>query len=132
MTDLTDFERAILRKLLSGDHSLLALFRQQLEVCRCAKREATGVGFYTELDVSTYAGPRPELDFKYGDVVAEIDGIKQGAGFVLYIEAGLLVLLEGYTFDEPWPDQIDSFKLSFINGENRDWQALTKLLDKRN
>jgi hypothetical protein len=132
MTDLTDFERAVLRKLLSGDHQVLALLRQQLEVCRSTKREATGVGFYTYLDVSTYAGPRPELDLKFGDVVAEIDGLQHGAGFVLYVEAGLLVMLEGYTFGEPWPDRVDSYKLSYVNGEERDWQALTKLLDKPN
>jgi len=132
MTDLTDFERAVLCKLLSGDHPVLALLRQQLEVCRCTKREATGVGLYTDLDVSAYTGPRPQLDLKFGDVVAEIDGLEQGAGFVLYIEAGLLVMLEGYTFGEPWPDRIDSFKLSYINGDERDWQALTKLLDRRN
>ena len=132
MTNLTDFETAVLRKLLSGDHPVLALLQRQLEVCRCTKREATGVGFYTDLDVSTYTGPQPELDLKFGDVVAEIDGLQQGAGFVLYVEAGLLAMLEGYTYGEPWPDRIESFKLSYDGGEERDVKALTKLLDKPN
>jgi hypothetical protein len=131
MTDLTDFERAVLCKLLSGDHPVLAVLREQLEVCRCTRREATGVGFYTYCDVSTYTGPRPEINLKFGDVVAEINGLQESAGFVVYVEAGLLVMLEGYSFGECWPDRIDSFELSYINGKERDWQALTKLLDNR-
>jgi hypothetical protein len=130
MTNLTDFERAVLSKLLSGDNAVLRLFRQQLEVCRCSKREATGVGFYTYLDVSAYTGPRPELDLKFGDVVAKIDGLEHGAGFVLYLKAGALMMLEGYTYGEPWPDRVGSYTLSYDNGEERDWQELTKLFQQ--
>lgn len=130
MTNLTDFEKAVLRKLLSGDHPALAFLRQQLEVCLCRQREFTGAGFYTYLDVSAYTGPRPELDLKFGDVVAETNELQDGAGFLLYVEAGLLVMLEGYTFGEPWPDRIDSFNLSYTNGSERDWPTLRELLDQ--
>jgi hypothetical protein len=130
MTDLTDLETAVLRKLLSGHHQVLALLRQQLDVCRVREREFTGVGFYTYFDMSSCTGPRPELDLKFGDVVAEIGGLQHGAGFVLYVESGLLAMLEGYTYGEPWPDRIESFKLSYDGGEERDWQTLTYLLDK--
>ena len=131
MTDLTNFERAVIRKLLNGDHHTLALLRQQLDLSRVREREFTGVGFYTYLDVTGYTGPRPDLDLKFGDVNAEIDGLLHGAGFVLYVEAGLVTMLEGYTYGEPWPDRIESFKLSYDGGEERDWQALNQILDKR-
>jgi len=129
MTDLTDLERGVLEKLLYGNHPTLSILREELSVCRCSGREFTGVGFYTELDASAYQGPRPELDLKFGDVIADIPGLDQGAGFLLYIEAGLLVLLEGYTFGEPWPERIEEFELHYTTGYERDWPALSRLLD---
>lgn len=128
MTTLTNLEKAVLSKLLDGDHPVLALLRQQVKFCRCSKREMTGVGFYTELNVGTFTGPRPELDLTFGDVDAEIDGLQFGAGFVLYVESGLLVMLEGYTFGEPWPDRIDEFQLSYTTGGERDMIALVQFL----
>src|SRR5262245_46547445 len=129
MTDLTELERAVLQKLLSGDHPVLALLREQVKVCRCTKREFTGVGFYDYLDVSAYTGPRPDINLKLGDVIAEIDRLQHGAGFILYVEAGRFAMLEGHTFGEAWPDRIDAFELSYFSGEERNWQALTRLLD---
>jgi hypothetical protein len=131
MRNLTNLESAVLRKLLSGNHPVLALLCDQFDVCRAKKREITGVGFFTDLDVSAYTGVRLELDLKFGDVVAEIDGLEHGAGFVLYVQQGLLTLLEGYTYDEPWPDRIAGFKLRHLTGDERDWEALSKLLDTR-
>lgn len=130
MTDLTDFERAVINKLLDGNHQVLESLHQQLAVCRIVKRDATGVGFYTYLDVSSYEGPRPTLNLKFGDVVAQIPGLEHGAGFLLYVEAGLLAMLEAYTFGEPWPDRIEDFKLHYVTGEERDWPSLAKLLGK--
>ncbi len=127
MKTLTDFEMAVLRKLLSGDHHVLAILRQQLEVCRVSKRETTGVGVYVELDASAHPGARLALDLKFGDVIAEIEGLEHGAGFLLYVEAGLMVMLEGYTFGETWPERVDRYELRYVNEGNRD-RAIAKLL----
>ncbi len=129
MTDvLTNLEAEVLRKLLSGDNEVLALLRRQLAVCRCSKRELTGGGFYTYLDVSTYGGARPKLNLKFGDVIASMRGLQNGAGFLLYIDDGFLTMLEGYSFGEPWPDQVDCVAVSYDHGEERDWQKLTRIL----
>jgi hypothetical protein len=42
-------------------------------------------------------------DFHIGDVSGELEGLANGAGFVLFIRDGRLKMLEGFTFDEPWP-----------------------------
>jgi hypothetical protein len=44
--------------------------------------------------------------------------------FLLYIKDGVLDLLEGYSFDEPWPSSTDGFTLRFLKGEQRDWKDL--------
>jgi hypothetical protein len=128
MTDLTELEQAVLTKLLMGDHPLLRQLRDQLDGCRVSLRELTGVGFYTYLDV----GDMPvlkDINVRFGDVAAEIQGMAHGAGFVLYVKHGKLSLLEGYTFDDPWPTTITGYSLQYFPGGQRDDVALSKALE---
>jgi hypothetical protein len=80
--------------------------RRQFGRCRVASREPTGVGFFTALDVPMGVEPAPvkpgRMDL--GDVSATIDGLEHGAGFVLFVQDGVLDELEGFSFAEPWPD----------------------------
>ncbi len=128
MTSLTELERAVLRKVLEGDHPVLVQLRLQLDSCRAEKREYSGVGFFTTLVVANDAHRADDENLRFGDVVAEITGIVHGAGFVVYVEHGQLVMLEGYTYDEPWPDSIQEFTLRYAGGDARDWDKLNKVL----
>ena len=111
MIELNELERAVLAKLLEREPPLLEQLRGQLPTCRVIRREFTGVGFFTHLDVGD-APASNDVDMPpFGDVIAEIDGLAHGAGFVLYIEHGRLAMLEGYSYDEPWPDTIVGFSL---------------------
>ena len=125
---LSIFEKAVLEKLLDGNLPLLIQLRQQLERCVVAKREFTGFGFYTTLvapeDVRRTAG----LNIKFGDVIGEIPELPRGAGFLLYVKDGVLDMLEGYSYDEPWTSSIDTFSLKYLKGKDRDWVALEKSL----
>jgi hypothetical protein len=68
-----------------------------------------------------HANTKP--DFCFGDVDAQIDGLENGAGFLLWITDGRLDFLEGYTYDGLWPTSIEEFKLCFLS-EPRDIRAL--------
>lgn len=122
MIGLTDLEQAVLDKLLAGDHPVLATLRQQSTQARLAKREYTGVGFYCDLEVSSDA-PTVQGDFYLGDVCAELNGLAHGAGFVLYIRGGRLNMLEGYTYDEQWPDRIRGFSLRYSESDRKSEMA---------
>jgi hypothetical protein len=126
MSELTRLEQQVVQKLLSGESETLANLRSQLSACRAVKREMTGVGFYVNLEVPATVPRVTRSSFKLGDVNAAIEGLKHGAGFLLYVESGSLVMLEGYTYDEPWPEHIESFELSYDKVQ-RDWDALKKL-----
>lgn len=126
MDQLTNLERRVAEKLLNGDTEVLANLRRQLDVCKITKREMTGVGFFTTFDVPTDVPRVTRSSFKLGDVNATIDDLKHGAGFLLYIDSGTLIMLEGYTYDEPWPEHTDNFDLSYIDGR-RDLDAVKKL-----
>lgn len=117
MKGLNDLERAVMHMLLSGEHPALATLREQADRSRLREREATGVGFYCHFDVPEDA-PVVEhaTDFEIGDVNGQIQGLVHGAGFVLFIRGGRIDFLEGFSYDEPWPDHIGEFVLSYQGG----------------
>jgi hypothetical protein len=127
MIELTELERAVLNKLLEGNHPLLMQLRKDLSICRVSRREMTGAGFYTHFDAGV-APTASNSKLRFGDVVAEIDGMTHGAGFVLYVENGRLSMLEGYGYDDPWPSTITGYTLKYTTGNKRDWGDLKRSL----
>lgn len=130
--DLSRFERAIMDNLLAGEHPALSVLREQLQIVRVSDREFTGVGFFTRLEVP--GSPRRALALPdtvhITDVVAEIDGLDHGAGFVLYVTDGVLATLEGFTYDEPWPKEITNFSLTYMDKNRRDLAELGSDTDR--
>ena len=129
MSDLTHFERAVMQRLLDGEDEGLSILREQLEIIVVTKREMTGTGFYTTFSVTDGTRRLPgNLSIKFGDVIAKMPGLNWGAGFLLYVEDGALHMLEGYAYDESWPQQISAFELSYTTGHQRDLEGLQEIL----
>jgi hypothetical protein len=123
---LLELERQVLQKLLSGEHPIIGELRAQLAGLQVADRELTGAGFMTSFTVNQSLKPisLQGANFKFGDVVADIQGLEHGAGFLLYVKDGCIDALEGYTFDEPWPDTTGQFRLSYVNEDRRELSKL--------
>lgn len=120
----TEFERAVLDKLLAGEHPVLAALRLQAATVLVDNREFSGVGFFCTFRVSVNVPQGAlEADFHFGDVIAEFEGLEFGAGFVLFVRDGHIAMLEGYTFGEPWPESVTEFKLSYSKAQ-RDLSVL--------
>jgi len=119
---LNAFERAVLEKLLDGNHPVLAGLRAQLDACEVSSRELTGVGFFTHLEVDKsverVATPRPRIQVLY--VGAKISGLERGASFVLFVRGGYLYVLEGFSYDEPWPQEISEYSLHYEGPRTED------------
>jgi hypothetical protein len=124
--ELTKLEERVMQMLLDGDNDVLANLRKQLGACKVVKREMTGVGFFTKFEVPAHVPKATQTSFELGDVNGALEGTEHGVGFVLFVKAGTLEMLEGYTYDEPWPERIEGFGLSYDKGQ-RDWDALKKL-----
>lgn len=125
--DLDQLEQKVLQLLLAGDDPILVTLRSQLELAKRRPREVTGVGFFTHFDVPKEAPRLPgNPKIRFGDVIAEIDGLQNGAGFLLFIDNGVLSMLEAYTYDEPWPLKFVGFELRYTSGKARDLTALRK------
>jgi hypothetical protein len=90
-------EHDVIATILAPDHPVMNALRRQLDRCEAASRRFTGVGFFTVLDVAADVEPAPvrrgRMDL--GDVTVTIDGLEHGAGFVLFVQDGVLHVLEG-------------------------------------
>jgi hypothetical protein len=111
--ELLPLERAVLEVITREPSPILQILSRQVACCTVSKREYTGVGFFTYLrvpdDVPRVSGVKDR--FPLGDIRAEIVGLEHGAGFLLWVENGCATCLEGYTYDEPWPEVIGDFSL---------------------
>jgi hypothetical protein len=117
--NLEPLESAVLEDLLDGNHPVLAALRDQIAGLSVVERERTGTGFFTKFETppATKRAPVSTESIRFGDVVASIDGLANGAGFLLYVDGGLIRMLEGYSFEEPWPEHVRRFSLRFAKAD---------------
>lgn len=114
MTKLTGVEERLLQMLLRGDDEVLYVLRQQAGQAWVSSRNMTGTGFFTNFEVPAEV-PRVKNcpTFQLGDVHGTADNVKHGLGFLLFVKDGVLSVLEGYTYDEAWPDEISGLVLTY-------------------
>jgi hypothetical protein len=122
---LTELESQVLKMMLAGTHPVFALLRKQFEVLTVSSRELTGVGFFCDLAVEESLPIPGKPSFELSDVTGSAANLKEGMGFVLFVTDGALSMLEGFTYDEPWPEQVHNWKLTYRHGA----RDLPKFLD---
>jgi len=102
---LTELERRALEMLLDGADSRLVVLRRQLREAIVERRVSSGAGFFTHLSV---AAGIPRLDGSkrliIGDVYADVTGLQNPAGFLLFVINGAIEMLECFIVDDAWPD----------------------------
>ena len=105
---LTPLEHDAIATILRHDHPIADALRAQLDVCRIKSRRFTGVGFFTDI-VPQGLAIEGIGHLELGDAHAEVDGVAHGAGFVLFVADGMLAMLEGFTYDDPWPNVVGTY-----------------------
>jgi hypothetical protein len=109
---LNPLEKSVLDRLLQKKEEPFETLRRQLSLAAVSTREFTGVGFFTQFALPQDAQVNRDLsDMTLGGIGATIPGLEHGAGFLLFIRGGVVSMLEGFTYDETWPDNIDKFTL---------------------
>ena len=101
---MEEIERTIMTALLAGSDPVLAQLRLQYAAASVKVRELSGVGFFTHYSVPEACPAVEPADFEVQDLHLELDGLKHGAGVVLFVRGGRLDMLEGFSYDEPWPE----------------------------
>lgn len=108
---LTPFEKETLLLLVDPDGSGDSALRKQLSGVKPVKREPTGAGLYVTLEVPENAPKSEIVKRAVGNVSGKCAQLKNGFGAVAFVENGSLSLLEFYTFDEPWPEEVTEYQL---------------------
>lgn len=75
---------------------------EQIEVLQ---RIYTGTGFITYIDKSIFLKIKNKKKLQWGKIGAKINN-NVDVGFLIYIDEGYITTIEGYTYDEKWPDEI--------------------------
>jgi hypothetical protein len=114
---LNPLESAVLDLLLSRTDEGYAALREQLTAVEVTARHMSGAGFFTTLTIPSCSPKAPRTvgnplgkDSAYEEVVhADIREMAHGAGFLLWLEDGLMSELEGFAYADPWPDEVTGF-----------------------
>ncbi len=132
MDELTTLESRILDALLQGDHPVLTALRAQVPGTRVVHRECSGAGFFTEFVVDQSLERAPVGNVRIADVLATVPTLVRGAGFVLFVEKGYLSMLEGYSYEEPWPERAEIHSVSYLDPQRSAlFGALSKACNAR-
>ena len=110
-----ELEQRLMDLLLQGDNIVVTILRQQYASAKVTDRKFTGVGFYTDFEVSENAPllvEHPNLDLLGVDI--QLENLNHGAGCILVVRDGKLSYLECYTHTDPWPDQIIIKSLAIV------------------
>ena len=102
---LTALERTVTMAIAAVDPER-AVMERQLSAVSVVKREYTGVGFYTTLEVGGSADLLDRSRWKIEDMghgYATHPNLPAGAMFILWISEGRIVTLEGCTAGGDWP-----------------------------
>ena len=119
VTTFEKFEHEVIRKLLEKDTATNRLLREQYRNAQVVSREFTGVGFFTYFKVSENVARITEpVECAYGNIICDINGIKDFGGGVLFIEEGAMKCLEGYTFYDKWPTAITSYSFHHMRSHD--------------
>ena len=88
--------------LLEGENPSLENLQKQWRVSMVTIQCETNWGFYAYFGVPEGTRKAEPPDFAGGNAIIKIEGVKNDAGCILYVENGQLDFLEVYTYDEPW------------------------------
>ena len=98
MSAFTKLELAALHSIFLETPELTSELEQQLAVATVTERENTGGGFFTTISVAENASRVTSPKVLGYETQARVSGLEHGIGFVLFMEDGRLVLLEGFAW----------------------------------
>jgi hypothetical protein len=103
--EVLDLSLRLMTLLLAGDHPFCTALREQLVHAKIRQVELTGVGFFVSFDVPNDVPRAVPAKFAGGYAEIKVEGIPNGAGCVLFVEHGVIQVLEVYTYGtEEFPE----------------------------
>ncbi len=110
--DFIAFEKAVIHRIFKEVPEYEENLCRQYRSVVVADRKFTEHGFCTTFyGVTVPYSLGKDVNLTLGKVSATLNDGQHGASFVLFIEGGVISCLEGYAYDEPWPEKIEKYAL---------------------
>jgi hypothetical protein len=108
----TELEKLVIRSMLV-DHDLKAVRSSvNFDAVLVSDRELTWVGFLTEFQRSEELKLfEADVSLRWGKVGARLNASKVETGYLVYVDDGYVISVEGYTYGDEWPDQVEQIEL---------------------
>ena len=102
-----EFEKIIITDIMEQYPEYKQKLQAQFEKSVVLKREFSTYGFSTYYIVTASEealGNNENLQL--GKSQWKINGLQHGSDYILWIKNGFITCLEGFSYNEPWPDEI--------------------------
>lgn len=102
-----EFEKIIISDIIDQYPEYKQKLKSQFEKITVQKREFVKYGFSTYYAVTTadeILGADKNLQL--GKNQWNINGLNHGSDYILWIKNGFISCLEGFSYNEPWPNEI--------------------------
>ena len=104
------FESDAMNRIIAEDSAISDMLIKQYKSAKVISRTFSGFGFFTNFEITDKSLKLTDCqNLELGNTQLKLEGLKLGAGFVLFIRDGLIKTLECYTYDEPWPISITTY-----------------------
>lgn len=123
MTTLNEIICKTMNFVLAGNTTELNILRMQYEAVTNIKIDKSSVGCFVDFEIDRNV-TKVEIEHAYiGDVFIQSCQTTQNIGIILFIEEGIISMLEFYTYgDDVFPDIFDNYELVYQNGK-RDFKT---------
>ena len=102
-----EFEKIIITDIIEQYPEYKQKLQSQLERIIVQKRELSTYGFSTYYDVVAVEETLgDDKNLQLGKRQWNINGLQRGSDYILWIKNGLISSLEGFSYEEPWPNEI--------------------------
>lgn len=105
-------EKAVIGRMLSDRELEPARSTVDFDKVSVSSREYTGLGFLTELESAEELKLfKDGVSLRWGNVGARLNASRQETGYLVYVDNGYVTAVEGYTYGDDWPDQVEQIEL---------------------
>ena len=105
--NINEFEKIIITDIIGQYPEYKAKLQAQFEQAVVQKREFSQYGFSTYYTVTAEEETLGDsVNIQLGKCQWNINGLQNGSDYILWIKNGLISSLEGFSYEEPWPNEI--------------------------
>jgi hypothetical protein len=110
--DVSELEMKVIERFLSDPNLTFLTPSLRWEATKVKDRSMTGAGFLTEFEHSEELKVLGNgVSLRWGKVGARLSSSKIETGYLVYVDDGYLTAVEGYTYGDEWPPDIDRIEM---------------------